>query len=254
MNNFLVLCRMFSGILGSYERSVFYRDAPSDAILLSAYSDQWVPGYFNSFPQDVLIEHLNFLFLHRAISNPICLRHRVNMETLFKILCVPATYNPKIYLLIGRGVRRRNNPGDPRRPIHPAMSFWWSNMNNTRLELSLTEISRDQMDVSLIAHFLTPVAGLRPSHFDCDELVMLLVHTSPTPIMGIYHRLLVTPRREDYAGAAPLHADIIQVSMFMAYIESIHEFHFHVPQDSIPLSPAISLRPPVSDRVLRSES
>ena len=127
-------------------------------------------------------------------------------------------------------------------------------MNNTRLELPLAEISRDQMDRALISHYLSAPAGFCPSRYDCTDLVMLLVHTSPTPIMGIYYRLLVTPRREDYTGAAVLHADIVQVSMFMADIESIHEYHFHVPHDSIPFPPAVSLRPPVSDRVLRSQS
>ena len=254
MNNFLVLCRMFSGVLASCERLVFRRDATSDFILLNAYADRWVPGFCNSFSEDVLSEHLNFLFFHKAISNPICLRHRISPEILFRVLCVPANYNSKIYVLIGRGIRRSNNHEDYRRPIHPAMSCWWNNMNNTRLELPLADISRDQMDRALISYYLSAPAGFCPSHFDCAELVMLLVHTSPTLIMGIYYRLLVTPRREDYTGAAVLHADIVQVSMFMAYIESIHEYHFHVPHDSIPFPPAISLRPPVSDRVLRSQS
>ena len=72
---------------------------------------------------------------------------------------------------------------------------------------------------------------------------MLLVHTSPSPAMNNYFRLLVTSRREDYTGAAPIYANTVQVSLFMSHIESVYEYSFSVPPDSVPLFSEISLRP-----------
>ena len=251
MNNFLALCRMFSGVLAASERLVFRRGAPSDRYLLEEYAEGWGPIHTNLFPADVLSEHLDFLHIYRAIGEPICFPHRVSPEILFRVLCAPATYDTKIFVLLGRGIRRSTNHHADTRPFHPAMSHWWNHMNNTRLELPLQEMSHDQMDRALINHYLSAPAEFCPSHYDCEDLVMLLVHTSPSPAMNNYFRLLVTSHREDYTGAAPLYANIVQVSLFMSHIESVYEYRFSVPPDSVPLIPEISLRPAVSDRVLR---
>ena len=131
------------------------------------------------------------------------------------------------------------------------MAQWWNDMNNTRLGLPLAEMSSDQVDRALISHYLSAPVDSCPSLCDCDDLVMLLVHTSPTPARNNYYRLLVTPHREDYTGAVPLYANIVQLSLFMCHIESVYEYRFSVPPDSVPLIPEMCLGPPVSDRVLR---
>ena len=251
MNN---LCRMFSGLLTAAERLVFRRGAPSDRYVLDEYTEMHSSGHTDQFPADVLSEHLDFLQLYGAIREPMCFPRRVSPQILFRVLCTPAPYDTKIFVLLGRGVIISNNYHPYTRPFHPAMSQWWNHMNDVRLGLPLQEMSRDQVDRALIQHYLSAPAELSPSHYDCEDLVMLLVHTSPRPVMNIHSRMLVTPRREDYTGHALLHANIVQVALFMAHIETVYEYKFSVPPNSVPFTSETSLYPATSDRVLRSHT
>ena len=113
-------------------------------------------------------------------------------------------------------------------------------------------MSSDQVNRALISYYLSAPVDSCPSLEDCDDLVMLLVHTSPTPVRNSYYRLLVTSRREDHTGAAPLYANIVQLSLFMCHIEDVFEYRFSVSPDNVPLIPEMCVGPPASDRVLRS--
>ena len=251
MNNFLVLCRMFSGILAASERLVFRRGAPRDHYLFAEFVEGWGPHHLNMFPADVLNEHLGLLHAYGAIQNPICFTHRVSPQILFRALCSPAAYDPKIFIFIGRGLSRSPNHPEDSRPFHPAMAQWWNAMNNTRLGLPLAEMSSDQVHRALISYFLSAPVDSCPSPDDCDDLVMLLVHTSPTPAQNNYYRLLVTPHREDYSGASTLYANILELSRFMCHVDEVFEYRFSVSPDNVPLHPDLRLGPPASDRVLR---
>ena len=127
-------------------------------------------------------------------------------------------------------------------------------MNNTRLGLPLEEMSRDQVDRALISHYRSAPVDSCPSLYDCEDLVMLLVHTSPNPVMNIHSRMLATPRLEDYGGRPLLHTNIVQVALFMVHIETIYEYKFSVPSNSVPFISDTSLCPAASDRVLRSHT
>ena len=124
-------------------------------------------------------------------------------------------------------------------------------MNATRLGLPLTEMSSDQVQQALIRYFLSAPIDSCPDADLCDDLVMLLVHTSPTPSQNNFYRLLVTPHREDYSGASTLHANILELSRFMCHVEEVFEYRFSVAPNNRPLHPDLLLGPPVSDRVLR---
>ena len=251
MNHFIVLCRMFSGILTTHERRVFRRGAPNEHYLFEEFLEDWGRLHMNMFSANVLSEHLGFLHVHGAIDPPLCITHEASPEILFRVLCTPAAYDPKIFILIGRGMARSPNHPEDSRPFHPAMSRWWNAMNNARLALPLADMSSDQVQQTLIQFYLSAPIDSCPVADLCDDLVMLLVHTSPTPAHDNFYRLLVTPRREDYSGATTLHANILALSHFMCHVDEVFEYRFSVAPDSRPLPPNLLLGPPVSDRVLR---
>ena len=236
MNNFIVLCRMFSGILAAHEHRVFRRGAPSEHYLFEEFLEDWGRLHMNMFAANVLSEHLGILHVHGAIDPPLCITHEASPEILFRVLCTPAAYDPKIFILIGRGMARSPNHPEDSRPFHPAMSQSWNTMNNTQ---------------ALIHFYLSAPTDSCPVADLCDDLVMLLVHTSPTPAHDNFYRLLVTPHREDYSGATTLHANILELSSFMCHVDEVFEYRFSVAPDSRPLPPNLLLGPPVSDRVLR---
>ena len=251
MNNFIVLCRMFSGILGNYERRIFRRGAPNEHYLFVEFAEDWGRQHLNLFPADVLSEHLFLLHIYGAIEIPLRITHRPSPEVLFRVLCTPAAYDPKIFVLLGRGMARSPHHPEDSCPFHPAMSQWWNSMNNTRLALPLADMSSDQVQQALIRYYLSAPMDSCPVADLCDDFVMLLVHTSPTPAHDNFYRLLVTPHREDYSGASTLHANILEVSRFMCCVDEVFEYRFSVTPNSLPLHPDLLLGPPVSDRVLR---
>ena len=252
MNNFTALCRMFAGVLGDHERRIFLRGAPSVHYLFVEFEEEWGRLHLNLFPADVLSENLFLLHLYNAIEPPLRISHRPSPEVLFRVLCTPAAYDPKIFILIGRGMARSSNHPEDSRPFHPAMSQWWNAMNNTRLALPLANMSSDQVQQALIRYYLSAPIDSCPVADLCDDFVMLLVHTSPTPSHCTFYRLLVTPHREDYSGASPLHAHILELSRFMCHVDEVFEYRFSVGPNCLPLDPYLVLGPPVSDRVLRT--
>ena len=88
MNNFLVLCRMFTDVLTAAERLIFRRGALSGCYMLDKNAEMYSSGHTHEFPGDVLSEHLDFLQLAGAIADPICYRHEFSSSRLRR-LCIP---------------------------------------------------------------------------------------------------------------------------------------------------------------------